>query len=191
MRRYTITLGASTTAGGKVTSASSNGSINGVKIALEGDSITCPACKAQGKILCVGPRIPEMWNGKQVALEWDLCSCGCFPSPKLIANQSLRCQSMESESASGNGGESGRESVSTGSGDPVNSYDLDFLILDLATGMPRSDWPYSIELTNGNHLHGRTDASGKTAKITAECAEHAVLHVYAPEVTPIIPYWDR
>ena len=35
MRRYHITLGASTTAGGKVTSASSHGSINGVRIALE------------------------------------------------------------------------------------------------------------------------------------------------------------
>ncbi|MBP1206187.1 putative Zn-binding protein involved in type VI secretion [Duganella sp. 1411] len=59
MKRHTITLGASTSAGGKVITASSNGSINGVTIALEGDVIFCPACKSQGKIMCVGPRIPE------------------------------------------------------------------------------------------------------------------------------------
>lgn len=95
MRRYHITLGASTTAGGKVTSASSHGSINGVRIALEGDMVTCPACRTTGKIACTAPRIPEAWNGKQVALEDDLCICGCTPPPKLKPSQSLRCQVIE------------------------------------------------------------------------------------------------
>ena len=36
MKRYTITLGATTTAGGKVISASSNGSINGSPIQARG-----------------------------------------------------------------------------------------------------------------------------------------------------------
>ncbi|OFA07239.1 PAAR domain-containing protein [Duganella phyllosphaerae] len=98
MRRYHITLGATTTAGGKVISASSNGSINGKKIALEGDAIICPACKSSGKITCVGPRIPETWNGKKVALENDLCICGCALPPKLKPNQSLRCQVIEDPS---------------------------------------------------------------------------------------------
>lgn len=95
MRRYTITLGASTTAGGKVITASANGSINGVQIALENDLIFCPACKSQGKILCVGPRIPEAWNGKQIALGDDLCVCACPTPPKLVANQTLRSQVIE------------------------------------------------------------------------------------------------
>jgi uncharacterized Zn-binding protein involved in type VI secretion len=100
MRRYHITLGASTTAGGKVVSASSNGSINGTRIALEGDAVTCPACKATGKISCVTPRIPETWNGKQVALENDLCICKCSTPPKLKPNQSLRCQVLEGSPSS-------------------------------------------------------------------------------------------
>lgn len=50
MKRYHITLGASTTAGGKVITASSCCSIDGVKVALEGDKIICPACKSQGSI---------------------------------------------------------------------------------------------------------------------------------------------
>lgn len=100
MRRHTITLGASTSAGGKVISASSAGSINGVPIALENDTIFCPACKSQGKIVCVGPRIPETWNGKQVALENDLCMCACASPPKLVPNQTLRSQVIEDSSVS-------------------------------------------------------------------------------------------
>ena len=76
MRRYHITLGASTTAGGKVISASSRGNVNGERIALKGDATACPGCKSVGKIGCIGPRISESWHGKQVALEDDLCICG-------------------------------------------------------------------------------------------------------------------
>lgn len=43
-----------TRAGGKVIVASGRGSINGAAIALEGDAIYCPACKSNGKILCIG-----------------------------------------------------------------------------------------------------------------------------------------
>lgn len=92
MKRYHITLGASTTAGGKVITASSCCSIDGVKVAVEGDKIVCPACKSQGSIRIFGPRIPESWNGKQVALQDDLCVCKCPSPPKLVANQSLKCQ---------------------------------------------------------------------------------------------------
>lgn len=95
MRRYHITLGASTSARGKVTSASSHCSINGVRMAVEGDSVLCPTCKTQGKIACIGPRIPEACDGKQVALEGDLCICGCAPPPKLKPIQTLRCQVVE------------------------------------------------------------------------------------------------
>ena len=95
MKRCTITLGASTTAGGKVIMATANGSINGVNIALENDLVFCPACKSEGKIVCVGPRIPETWNGKQIALENDLCMCACPMPPKLIASQSLRYQVID------------------------------------------------------------------------------------------------
>lgn len=100
MKRHTITLGASTTAGGKVISTSSSGSINGVPIALEGDLIACKACKGTGKIVCIGPRIPETWNGKQVALENDLCACGCTPPPHLLTDQYTRYQSISDEAAS-------------------------------------------------------------------------------------------
>lgn len=194
MKRHTITLGATTTAGGKVISASSAGSINGAKIALENDSIFCPACKSQGKILCVGPRIPETWNGKQVALEKDLCICGCFPSPRLIPNQSLRCQIVEETCSTSN--VSIAQNAQQGSS-PVTerpkeaTYDLDFLVIDEPSGLPAVDWPYTIELASGQHLEGHTGQDGRTAKVEATYAEHAILRVYAPEPTAINPNWDR
>lgn len=100
MKRHTITLGASTTAGGKVISASSSGSIHGVPIALEGDMIFCKGCRGPGRIVCVGPRIPETWGGKQVALENDLCACGCTPPPRLLSDQFARYQSITDHTAS-------------------------------------------------------------------------------------------
>ncbi|MYM97022.1 PAAR domain-containing protein [Duganella vulcania] len=194
MKRHTITLGASTTAGGKVISASSNGGINDVPIALENDSIFCPACKSQGKILCIGPRIPETWNGKQVALEKDLCLCGCLPSPRLIANQSLRCQIVEeSDSATTQSTLEAAQTFSSTSAATLSAdgYDLDFVIIDEKTGTPISDYPYSIELATGQTLKGRTNHAGKTAKVAASYAEHAIFRAYALDVTPINPTWDR
>ena len=92
MERFTITEGARTTAGGMVLPGSYPASINGAKIALEGDVIVCPACRIRGKIVCVPPRIPQTYGGKAVALSDDLCLCGCFPPPRLIAKQSVHSQ---------------------------------------------------------------------------------------------------
>jgi uncharacterized Zn-binding protein involved in type VI secretion len=91
-KRYLITLGASTTAGGKVTSANSSRSVNGVRVAVEDDQVHCPQCNSVGVIKPDGPRLSELCNGKQVALHDDLCLCKCNPQPRLIANQTVACQ---------------------------------------------------------------------------------------------------
>jgi len=65
-----------------------------VAVAIEGDSIVCPACRSKGVIQIFGPRIPESWNGKQVALQDDLCVCACPAPPRLVANQTLKYQSI-------------------------------------------------------------------------------------------------
>ncbi len=95
MKRHHITLGAPTTADGTVTSASALVSINGVRVALEGDTIACRTCGSTGVIRCVGPRIPERYNGKQVALENDLCICKCPRPPRLVANQTIKAQCID------------------------------------------------------------------------------------------------
>jgi uncharacterized Zn-binding protein involved in type VI secretion len=95
MKRHHITLGATTTAKGVVITATSLMSVNDARMALEGDAIACPACKSVGKIVCVEPRQPESSEGKKVALDKDLCVCKCRIPPKLIANQTLRYQTVE------------------------------------------------------------------------------------------------
>jgi uncharacterized Zn-binding protein involved in type VI secretion len=98
MKRHHIILGARTTADGVVTSATSLVSIDGIRIALEGDEIRCNTCGSTGLIRCIGPRVPEQFNGKQVALENDLCICQCTPSPRLLPSQTQRYQHVDEAS---------------------------------------------------------------------------------------------
>lgn len=97
LQRYLITLGAATTAGGTVTSASSLRSIDAVRVALEGDKVWCPACGSEGVVKPDGPRLTELFDGKQVALNGDLCLCRCIPLPRLVAVQDQVCQSVNLE----------------------------------------------------------------------------------------------
>ena len=92
MRRYNITTGSTTTAGGKVTSGCEGTNFNGEMISREGDRVACPACGTEGFIALTGPHLHEEWNGKQAALEGDLCICKCDPPPELIANQNFKSQ---------------------------------------------------------------------------------------------------
>lgn len=167
MKRYTITLGASTSAGGKVTSASSHGSINGNTIALEGDAISCPACKSQGKIQCVGPRIPETWNGKNVALENDLCICGCSNPPLLIPNQSLRYQTVSDIES--NVSETTKTSVSTS-----KLFNDKYVLIDEDTNEPLGLTEYAIRRANGQIEFGTTDEKGHTHLLASTARAESV-----------------
>jgi len=171
MRRYTITLGAPTTAGGKVISASSDGNIDGMPIALEGDLVTCPVCKTAGKIQCVGPRIPETWNGKNVALENDLCICRCPVAPKLLPSQIVRCQVIK---------DSGRAlshpvDVSVARGAPTHVFTDRFVLVDEHDGTPLARREYAVVRASGKLEFGTSDLQGHTHLLSttaqAECVE--------------------
>jgi uncharacterized Zn-binding protein involved in type VI secretion len=95
MKRHHITLGARTTADGVVTSASSPMSIDGARVALEGDEVSCHTCGSTGAIRCTGPRMPERFDGRLVALENDVCVCNCATPPKLLPIQHLRYQTVD------------------------------------------------------------------------------------------------
>jgi uncharacterized Zn-binding protein involved in type VI secretion len=194
VKRHTITEGATTTAGGKVIGASSHGAINGARIAVENDPVHCPACNCTGHIVCVGARLSERWNGNQVALENDLCVCKCYPHPRLVPSQTMRYQVVSEDAAgadfvgrSGTTSESGAEAASAEQQEPYNQH---FHVKNEA-GQSLVDFPYVIELSSGRRIEGRTDHEGKTAKAVASRAEQATLIVYAREVTPLNPGWDR
>jgi uncharacterized Zn-binding protein involved in type VI secretion len=179
MKRYHITLGAGTTAGGKVTTATSCCSINGVKVALEGDKIICPACKSEGSIQIFGPRIPESWNGKQVALQDDLCVCKCPLPPRLVANQSLKCQVVDG----GGGGVAGADGTSSSAASPEevastarrdtqaaaieqSEEKVMLRFLDEYSQAPIAAKRYRLELPD-KIIEGQTDADGYSEPIDA------------------------
>jgi uncharacterized Zn-binding protein involved in type VI secretion len=172
MKRYTITLGATTTAGGKVISASSHGSINGSPIAVENDLIFCPACKSQGKIRCVEPRIPELWNGKKVALENDLCICGCSTPPRLVPNQSLRCQQVSGQSDVNTSLHSQKPHATRENDEKV--FDDRFILFDEDTDTPMPNTEYAIRRANGHLEFGVTDAEGRTHLLTTTAEAESV-----------------
>ncbi|WP_239700903.1 PAAR domain-containing protein [Massilia sp. 9096] len=172
MKRYTITLGASTTVGGTVLSASSSGSVNGVTIALEGDSVSCPACKSSGKILCVEPRIPETWNGKKVALENDLCMCGCSSPPRLVPSQSIRYQNLSDNSMASTVAHKQSAAISAFTGEPL--FDDRFSLLDDDTGEPLRHTEYAIRRANGKVEFGVTDEKGHTHLLAAAARAESI-----------------
>ncbi|MDY7551543.1 PAAR domain-containing protein [Pseudomonas sp. FG1] len=97
MRRYFITRGAKTTAGGTVVGGLTGFRITQVDIALEGHEVLCPVCKTTGLIVCVGPRLEQWARGRRVALSDDLCRCQCDPPPRLLADQFERFQTLTAE----------------------------------------------------------------------------------------------
>jgi len=99
MKRHLITLGARTTADGVVSSASSFMSVDGARVALEGDEVSCHACGSTGLIRCTGPRTPERFNGRLLALENDECVCNCGTPPRLVPSQTLRYQTVDDSAA--------------------------------------------------------------------------------------------
>lgn len=181
MRRYTITLGAATSTGGKVVSATCSVRINGAPIALEGDAVYCPVCKLTGKIVCVGPRIPELSEGKHVALENDLCVCRCQPSPKLLPNQTMRSQVLKDTGrALSNSGEMFGSAARSPSkrGAKVPAYNDRFILLDDETGAPLSNKEYAVVRASGKLEFGSSDQNGLT-HLLSNTADSESVEIYA------------
>nr|WP_088968453.1 PAAR domain-containing protein [Vogesella sp. LIG4] len=165
MRRYHITLGALTSVGGRVVSASHMMTIDGRNMALEGDKIACPACQGPGSIICTGPRHMETLNGRHVALEGDLCACACVPLPRLLANQDRRCQQLENAMTLRPTLPAARALIPAATGSP--QFDERFKLVDAESGQPLVDLAYAIERESGEIEHGRTDADGCTHLLSA------------------------
>jgi uncharacterized Zn-binding protein involved in type VI secretion len=147
-KRYLITLGAPTSAGGKVTSASSTRLIDGLPVALENDQVHCPNCGSDGVIQADGPRSSERWNGRQYALQDDLCICHCSPPPKLVNAQTQVCQLVDGAAAQETPG------------------DASLWLRHQETREPFRHRPYRLHLTN-KVIEGTTDGEGYTMPLCA------------------------
>lgn len=167
--RYHITLGARTSAGGKVISASAFRAIHGANIACEGDAIFCPACKSQGIIELHGARLNERVHGKQVSLSDDLCRCKCVPPPRLIAVQSVSKQTIgedEAEHAQAQAAAHAAQLNAAETKAESHPDELPFVMLDPKTDEPYRHRRYRLEL-QGRIIEGVTDQHGLTVKLNA------------------------
>lgn len=182
IKRYHITEGATTTAGGVVRASTKCGSINGASMVLDGDPVDCPACGAQGVIKCVMPRLPFSFEGKQYALSDDLCICGCNPPPKLIASQNFKYQSLLCIDGDPPGKATMLQAgIPTEAATPhvesAKQVDLRPLrVMIRRTGRPYANQPYRLDLADGKVVQGTTDANGFTEPLTPD--ERAALRTW-------------
>jgi uncharacterized Zn-binding protein involved in type VI secretion len=169
LKRYLITLGAPTTSGGRVISAHHFRTINGVKVAVEGDWLECPQCHSKGVIKPAGPRLTELCNGKQVALHDDLCICKCSPPPRLIADQILVCQVIDVEWHADEVAKklaTVQADTTTSQTSPAPKDELPLLLLDPETQEPCKHRPYKLQLKD-EVIEGTTDEHGATRPLSA------------------------
>ena len=149
--RYFITLGAPTTAGGKVTSGSRFKTIDGLPAAVLGDTCWCPACLTEGVIVPDGPRLDESVDGRQAALHDDLCACRCSPPPRLVAAQRLACQSIDSDWYAGKLA-AAAAAAALANAARLHADDADLLplvLIDPDTLEPLDTGSYRLELPDG------------------------------------------
>ena len=149
--RYFITLGAPTTAGGKVTSGSRFRTIDGMPAAVVGDTCWCPACLTEGVIVPDGPRLDESVDGRQAALHDDLCACRCRPRPRLVAAQRLACQSIDRDWYAGKMA-AAAEAAALANAAALHGEETDLLplvLIDPDTLEPLETGSYRLDLPEG------------------------------------------
>lgn len=87
MRRHHLRVGDRSQAGGTVVDGIGRTDCYGRQLTFIGAVVTCPICKGTGRIAARGPRWPGTTMDKVVALEGDVCECGCPKPPAMIASQ--------------------------------------------------------------------------------------------------------
>lgn len=113
------------------------------------------------------PQIPERVNNKEIALSDELCICRCSPPPKLIAEQTAKCQIIlvvNDEST----GQAQAQEVTT----PAHLYDEQPQLV----GPPIEGVPYFIATLDGRTFSGRTGPGGLLPRVTTE--GEGEYHVY-------------
>jgi hypothetical protein len=119
-------------------------------------------------IQCVAPRLTEQFQGKQYALHDDLCICQCSPPPKLIAEQTAKCQVIVL-AAEVTAEEARARHAATRAA--IAIYDEQPQLV----APPIEGLPYHIETREGRKVSGRTGPGGLLPRIVTESeGEYAV-----------------
>ncbi|QSY06571.1 PAAR domain-containing protein [Burkholderia pseudomallei] len=167
MKRNMLVVGDRTTAGGVVQEGVAAGFNNGTPLAYHGALVHCPACKSEGRIVGVGPTWPMTFDGKQVALENDLCICKCDPPPRMIASKNDMFMTFEGHQLAQMGYASDGSPLSDRA---MHAFDEQVRILD-EHGEPLANVPYHIRDQSGNEYQGLTDQDGLCPRVSTASIE--------------------
>ncbi|WP_433960846.1 PAAR domain-containing protein [Burkholderia pyrrocinia] len=165
-------MGDKTTAGGTVLDGEPNNTHHGVPTSYEGARIHCPACNSEGHAQKVLPYWPMSMFGKEAILDGDLCICKCNPPPTLIASQTDRFMTFESESRAVGGG----AYWSTPSSN-VTTHDQHFRIIN-SDGTPVVGLPFRIDVSGGETVTGTTSVDGLTKLVSSNSAKKVQLRFH-------------
>lgn len=165
MRRALLKLGDKTTAGGVVLEGIDSYTHHGTPITFIGAKIWCAACNSEGVIGWKGPHQSATMNGKQQALEGDLCLCKCDPPPVLLASQDSAWHEFEAQKL-GEAADAGESMADRYPG----RYDEQFMLRD-AKGSLLPDTYYTVRMPSGELRHGVTDLQGRTERYETKGAQ--------------------
>lgn len=169
-----ITVGATTSHGGKVITGSPHTTHNGIQVSRKGDKVVCFKCKKLTTILTGDPSF--IVDGAPIARAGDVTSCGA----KLIANQQSFCEgdfevgSIEQPAP-----------LVFPKSDPEalfnkikedNIYDDRFQLLDELTQQPLAHVRYRLDY-DGQSVEGQTDAEGFTQIIESNYPAQVRVHI--------------
>lgn len=171
MSRNFARKGDKTTANGDVLEGEPSFKHHGIPVAFHGAKVYCPACNSTGVLMTVPPHHPFKVNGKQVALEGDLCVCKCSPPPRLLASQSSARMSFDGSSALAS--TQSRVRTSGGDADAVR-YSDHFQLVDEETGKPLAGVEYAIRRETGEIEYGVSAENGLTHLLSSTTATETV-----------------
>jgi len=168
--RFYVRKGDSTNAGGTVIHGSGTTDSFNQGMAYEGDSVHCPRCRSMGQIVCDGPRWSMTgMDGREAALNNDICLCKCNPLPRLLSGQGV--MSMDTAGAPGS-------SNAAGNDHPNLPKDEQFLLRDPQSGTPLDNVLYEIRTGAGDLIRGTTDANGRTQRVKTDDPQSLTFHFF-------------
>lgn len=144
--------GDTTSHGGRVIASDPTNTDDGKAIALLGDMVSCPRCGGVFPIVKVKNELHMTFNGRPVVTEGDITACGAT----LVASQSTTTASPTGGMGAPVGG---GKSVVAQNGGPNRGR---FQVVDDNTRRPIANHPYTVTSTDGQTIHGTTDADGHT-----------------------------
>ena len=167
MRRAILKLGDRSTNGGVIVEGVDNCTDDGTPMSFIGARVWCNGCKSEGFIGSRGPHQIALMDGKQEALDGDICLCKCVPPPVMLASPATTSwHEFSGHELAAIGYDTGGRSMTD---EYRGAFDERVRILD-AHQRPITGAPYHIRTSSGAVYKGLTDASGCCPRVYTDNA---------------------